>query len=136
MKIAYVIPGFGGSYYCGNCAGSADMMQSFTGRDDQAVLVPMYMPFEADALTQPFHVPVFFGAVNVYLEEKFPLSKFMPRWLETAFNSETLLRWMEAKETLPPLFQHHAQPEQKKHHRRHSFNPEAQVQPPPEKPPL
>jgi len=51
-------------------------------------------------------------------------------------SEETLLKWMEAKETLPPLFQHHAQPEQKKHHRRHSFNPEAQVQPPPEKPPL
>ena len=51
-------------------------------------------------------------------------------------SEETLLRWMEAKETLPPLFQHHAQPEQKKHHRLHSFNPEAQVQPPPEKPPL
>lgn len=53
---------------------------------------------------------------------------------------ETLLKWMESKETLPPLFQHpqqasHAAQEGKKH-RHHSRHQEAQVQPPPEKPPL
>ncbi|MDO8806490.1 MAG: DUF2064 domain-containing protein [Elusimicrobiota bacterium] len=47
---------------------------------------------------------------------------------------DTLLKWMEAKETLTPLFQHHAQPENKKHHKRHTYGQEAQVQPPPEKP--
>ncbi len=54
---------------------------------------------------------------------------------------DTLLKWMEAKESLPPLFPHHGASSQdplgdKKHHRRHGRHQEVQVQPPPEKPPL
>lgn len=52
---------------------------------------------------------------------------------------ETLLKWMESKETLPPLFPHPreaAQHETRKGHKHHSHRQEAQVQPPPEKPPL
>jgi len=51
-------------------------------------------------------------------------------------SEETLLKWMEAKETLPPLFQHPPHTDGKKHHKRHNYNAESQVQPPPEKPPL
>jgi glycosyltransferase A (GT-A) superfamily protein (DUF2064 family) len=60
----------------------------------------------------------------------------------SVISEESLLKWMEAKETLPPLFQHRPQAalqentESKKHHRRHGHGQEAQVQPPPEKPPL
>jgi len=50
---------------------------------------------------------------------------------------ESLLRWMESKETLPPLFQHPAGlSESKKHHKRHPHGQEPQTQPLPEKPPL
>lgn len=52
---------------------------------------------------------------------------------------ETLLKWMESKETLPPLFPHpreSAQHETRKSHKHHTHRQEAQVQPPPEKPPL
>lgn len=55
-------------------------------------------------------------------------------------SEETLLKWMESKETLPPLFPHPqqapGQQESKKGPRHHSRHQEAQVQPPPEKPPL
>ncbi len=56
---------------------------------------------------------------------------------------DTLLKWMETKETLPPLFQARPQdpelllPEHKKHHKHHGKGGlEIPVQPPPEKPPL
>jgi glycosyltransferase A (GT-A) superfamily protein (DUF2064 family) len=76
-------------------------------------------------------------------------------------SEETILKWMEARETLPPLFPHPrgsssvadgtgqqsycsmplsgggpAQPETKKGHKHHTHRQEAQVQPSPEKPPL
>jgi len=55
-------------------------------------------------------------------------------------SEETLLKWMESKETLPPLFPGHREAaqhqESKKGHKHHPHHQEAQVQPPPEKPPL
>jgi len=54
-------------------------------------------------------------------------------------SEETLLKWMESRETLPPLFPHPhdaAQHENKRGNKHHSHRHEAQVQTPPEKPPL
>ncbi|MBI4350048.1 MAG: DUF2064 domain-containing protein [Elusimicrobia bacterium] len=54
-------------------------------------------------------------------------------------SEETLQKWMEEKETLPPLFPHPkeaAHQENRKNHRHHAHHQEAQVQPAPEKPPL
>ena len=57
-------------------------------------------------------------------------------------SEETLLKWMESKETLPPLFPHTqqaspaGQQEGKKGPKHHNRHQEAQVQPPTEKPPL
>ncbi len=62
-----------------------------------------------------------------------------------AINSEeTLLKWTESKNAFPPIFQQiqqavlQGQQESKRHHRRHGHGhrQEAQVQPPPEKPPV
>ncbi len=55
---------------------------------------------------------------------------------------ETLLKWMEAKETLPPLFQRpretaqQGQQESKKNHRHHGHHQETQLHSPQEKPSL
>jgi len=55
-------------------------------------------------------------------------------------SEDTLRQWMEAKEALPPLFQHPpltekpAPQESKKHHRHYTRHQETQGQPPPEKP--
>lgn len=72
--------------------------------------------------------------------KKNKLSVFSTPETYSVTSEETLLKWMESKETLPPLF-HQADPvhvsaEHRKHHRRHGRNGDIPVQPPPEKPPL
>ena len=96
MKIVYVIPGFGGTFYCQNCAYSMGLVQGFKNLPHTAVLAPMYIPFIMDRPFEP-DAPIFYGALNVYLKEKFSLLRHMPRWLENLLNSRPLLRWIADK---------------------------------------
>lgn len=72
--------------------------------------------------------------------KKNKLSVFSTPETYSVTSEETLLKWMESKEVLPPLFHQpeteHSMAEHKKHHKRHSRSGEIPVQPPPEKPPL
>ena len=70
--------------------------------------------------------------------KKNKLSVFSTPETYSVTSEETLLKWMESKEILPPLF-HQTDPapapaEHKNHHKRHSRAGEIPVQPPPETP--
>ena len=73
--------------------------------------------------------------------KKNKLSVFSTPETYSVTGEETLLKWTESRETLPPLF-HQPEPERphlhehKRHHRRHKAGQELPVEPPPEKPPL
>jgi len=76
--------------------------------------------------------------------KKNKLSVFSTPETYSVTDEDTLLKWMESKEALPPLFHptpgetaQQQAPEHRKHHKRHSrAGGEIPVQPPPEKPPL
>lgn len=93
MKVVYIVPGFGGSFYCQNCISSLNLVNSLREQDHEAVLVPMYMPLRMDMPVEP-DAPIFYGAINIYLEEKFPFLRHMPLWVENIFNSKILLNWV------------------------------------------
>ena len=44
-----------------------------------------------------FQDPIFLGGINVYLQHKFPIFRKTPKWLDSWFNSEFLLRWVAGK---------------------------------------
>ncbi|MFT6863370.1 MAG: glycosyltransferase involved in cell wall biosynthesis [Akkermansiaceae bacterium] len=58
----------------------------------EAHLVPMYLPLQLDEIRVDEATPVFFGGINVYLQEKYELFRRLPRWMDRLFNGRGLLR--------------------------------------------
>ncbi len=55
------------------------------------IKVPMYLPLFDDAHDLD-EVPVFYGAVNLYLKQRFPVFRHMPSFVEKAFDSRSVLQ--------------------------------------------
>ncbi|MDZ7604188.1 MAG: glycosyltransferase family 4 protein [Cyclobacteriaceae bacterium] len=91
MQIVHIVPGSGGSFYCGNCLRDSKYMYGLKEAGVEVVKVPMYLPIFADEhdLEQ---VPVFYGAVSLYLRHSFKIMRKAPRWLDKIFNSAPALK--------------------------------------------
>lgn len=90
MKIVQIIPGSGGSFYCGNCMRDSKYIHALRSQGLEVVIVPMYLPlFPREENAEP--VPVFYGAVNLYLKQVFPWFGKAPRWLVKVLNSKWML---------------------------------------------
>jgi len=90
MKIAQIIPGSGGSFYCGNCMRDSKYFKAFKDLGHQVIKVPLYLPIFDDAHDLD-EVPVFYGAVNLYLKQQFPMFRHMPAFVEHALDSKSVL---------------------------------------------
>jgi glycosyltransferase involved in cell wall biosynthesis len=55
------------------------------------------MPLSSASNNTEDGLPVFYGAVNVYLEQKFKFFRHMPKWLHNFFNSPAILRYAAKK---------------------------------------
>lgn len=97
MKIIHIIPGFGGTFYCGNCLRDRALVQSLRSLGHDALTVPMYLPLTTYGTPDQLDVPVFYGAVNIYLKQKFPVLRNMPGWMERLFNSRPVLHFASSK---------------------------------------
>ena len=97
MKIVNIVPGFGGSFYCGNCLRDSAFTQSLREEGHDAIVLPMYMPLTATSQTKAEDMPVFYGAVNIYLRQQFPLMRRMPAWMEKFFDSAPILKFAASK---------------------------------------
>ncbi len=97
MKIVYVTPGSGGMFYCQNCFRDSELLKSLSVPGHEVIKVPMYLPVNLDNNVNIVDTPVFFGAVNVYLKEKFPFYRHAPVWLERLFDSQALLQFAAKK---------------------------------------
>lgn len=95
MKVAQIIPGSGGSFYCGNCMRDSKYLKALKDLGHQVIKVPLYLPIFDDARDLD-EVPVFYGAVNLYLKQQFPVFRHMPAFVEHALDSKSVLN-MAAK---------------------------------------
>ncbi len=91
MKVAYLLPGSGGSFYCGNCTRDMFLTQSLKKSGFDVMLIPMYLPLSVDKCTADS--PIFYGAVNIYLEQLIPFFRKLPRWATHWLDSERILRF-------------------------------------------
>ena len=91
MKITSIVPGFGGTFYCGNCLRDSAFSSALRKAGHQATLLPVYLPLSLDRQKQETPVPIFYGAVNLYLKQQFPVMRNMPHWVEKLLDSRPLL---------------------------------------------
>jgi len=97
MRIAHLMPGSGGSFYCENCMRDAGLLRALRRMGHDAMSVPLYLPLQRDEPGTEETNPVFFGGINVYLQQKSALFRKTPRWVDQLFDSPTLLRWAAGK---------------------------------------
>ena len=56
-----------------------------------ALMVPLYLPPALDEAGASDGAPVFYGGVNVYLQQKLPAFRYTPRWLDQLFDSPAVI---------------------------------------------
>ena len=96
MKIAHIIPGSGGSFYCGNCLRDSKYVTALKELGHKVIKVPMYLPLFDDAHDLN-DVPVFYGAVNLYLKQNYSFFRHMPSFVEHALDSKSVLQMAAQK---------------------------------------
>jgi glycosyltransferase involved in cell wall biosynthesis len=91
MKVAYLLPGSGGSFYCGNCTRDSFMSHSLRQSGFDVLMIPMYLPLSVDNCETDS--PIFYGAVNIYLEQISAVFKYLPSSLKKLLDSDKILRF-------------------------------------------
>lgn len=92
MKIVHIVPGSGGTFYCQNCMRDGALVQALRKLGLDVVMVPMYLPTFTDGDPVGDDSPVFFGGINVWLQQQLPLFRNTPRWLDKWFDSGWMLK--------------------------------------------
>ncbi len=92
MRIAIITSGAAGMY-CGSCMKDNTLASALIRQGHDALLIPTYTPIRTDEddISQP---RVFFGGINVYLEQKSWLFRHTPWFVDRLFNFPRLLRWV------------------------------------------
>lgn len=91
MTIAYIVPGSGNAFYCENCLRDCAAVKALRKLGHDVVLVPLYLPLFANEDELHERTPVFFGGVNVYLQQTFAFFRKTPRWFDRLLDSRPVL---------------------------------------------
>ena len=98
MKIVHIVPGSGGTFYCENCLRDGALVQALRRMGHDVIMMPLYLPLCLDAPDTLQDTPVFFGGINVYLQQRFSFFRKTPRWLDRLLDARWLLKQAAARE--------------------------------------
>ena len=96
MTIIQITPG-AGAMYCGNCLRDNALVAALRKMGHDVLMVPLYLPLTLDEEDQSAGTPIFFGGINVYLEQKSALFRDAPGWFRDLLASPALLKWASGK---------------------------------------
>lgn len=91
MRVLAILPGSGGSFYCQNCLRDMSMADALRQRGHEVTLMPLYLPATA-WMPEPSAVPVFYGAVSLYLRHRYAFLRRLPRAWFAPLDSWPVLR--------------------------------------------
>jgi glycosyltransferase involved in cell wall biosynthesis len=92
MRIAYITAG-AANMFCGSCMHDNTLISKLIAQGHDAVLIPTYTPIRTDEKDVSLH-RVFFGGINVYLQQKFGLFRHTPWFFDRVLDIRPLLRWV------------------------------------------
>ena len=79
-RIAYLTAGAAGMF-CGSCMHDNTLARALIGLGCDVQLLPLYTPIRTDEASVA-QAEIFFGGINVYLQQRFSLFRYLPRWLD------------------------------------------------------
>jgi glycosyltransferase involved in cell wall biosynthesis len=94
-KIIYLTAGAGGMY-CGSCLHDNALTRALVAAGWDVLLVPTYTPIRTDEQDASID-HVLFGGLNVYLQQKLPLFRYLPRFVDRFLDSPRLIRRVTSK---------------------------------------
>ncbi len=97
MKLAYLTAGAAGMY-CGSCMHDNTLASSLGRQGVETLLIPTYTPIRTDEQDVSID-QVFFGGINIYLQQKVPLFRHLPAFLDRFLDSPRLIRRVTRKAT-------------------------------------
>ncbi len=92
MRIAFITAGTGGAFYCENCVRDHALITGLKANGHQVTTIPMYLPLQIETSVGAAHVPIFFGAVRLYLTGVFPFFKNIPGSLMNLLDHKSILK--------------------------------------------
>ncbi|MEZ6068675.1 MAG: glycosyltransferase [Pirellulales bacterium] len=92
MKLVYMAAGAAGMY-CGSCLHDNTLAATLLEQGIDVMLVPTYTPLRTDEESVSEH-RVFFGGVNVYLQQKLALFRHTPAFFDRLLDSPALISWL------------------------------------------
>lgn len=95
MRITYLTAGAAGMY-CGSCMHDNTLARALTQVGADVQLVPMYTPIRTDEADVSID-RVFFGGINVYLQQRVGLFRYLPQAVDRLLDSPALLRWVGSR---------------------------------------
>ncbi len=94
MKLLFITPGSGDNFYCENCMRDRALVDALAHAGADVTFMPLYLPVDLSANSSSVgRGPLFFGGINVWLEQKIPFYNHLPACITKLFNS----RWMLAQ---------------------------------------
>ena len=90
MKIAYIAAGAGGMV-CGSCIHDNALATALKARGEEVLLLPIYTPLRSDEPSVASE-RVFYGAINIFIEQKMPWFRHVPNFLHRLLDQPRLLR--------------------------------------------
>ncbi len=95
LRITYLTPGAAGMY-CGSCMHDNTLARALSRLGVDVQLVPLYTPIQTDE-TDVTVDQVFFGGINVYLQQRSDLFRRLPNVLDRILDWPRLLRWIGSR---------------------------------------
>ena len=92
MKITYITAGSGDNFYCENCLRDRALIKAFSQSGHDVTMIPLYLPVDLESTNDHLEVsPVFFGGINVFLQQKLSIFRKLPRSLIKIFDTRFML---------------------------------------------
>ncbi len=92
MRLVYITAGAAGMY-CGSCIHDNTLAAALISKGHEVTLVPTYTPSRTDEANVSVN-SVFYGAINVYLQEKSSIFRHTPRAFDWLLNRPGLVNWV------------------------------------------
>jgi len=89
MRIIYITAG-AGRMYCGSCLRDGALASELLKQGNDVLFVPLYTPLRTEGEDVTVD-ELFYGGINVYLEQKFSLFRHTPRFVDHLFENKSLL---------------------------------------------
>ena len=94
-RVTYLTAGAGGMY-CGSCIRDNALATELQALGWDVTLAPLYTPIRTDEKDHSID-QVFFGGINVYLQQKIPLFRRLPGFFDRFLDNPNLIRRVTAR---------------------------------------